>query len=285
MIISLFNNLKNMLPANNELNYSWLILDENTISSQDYVFWVDTDLKIPTNTNKTKHYYNQGEIYRTRNACALYWSAWAISDLTWYKFTTTELLEIVDLAEKKYWWVETQGMYMSKAVDCLRNWWNIKNPNNKLITFRLEIWDEKFEEALDKNHSLVVWYKTSSEYYKDSQDDWKISKEDFPKKWWHLVRTNFNNVIKIDDNYFWKKKYNTYENEKLIKLKENWVFFNSAYLFLFEKPAIKFAENSEYSHLIDLNWFIPFNDYTDNSNLKELITIALQRYEKYDRNK
>jgi hypothetical protein len=217
---------------NTELNYSGLILDENTISELDFLVWNWDDYKIPQNTNNQRHFYNQGELRRTRNACALYWCAWAISDLTSYKFSKDELLEIVDLAEAEYWWIEDFGMYMYKAVDCLRNWWNTKFPDDKLMTFRMTIWDEKFEEALRKWHSLVVWYRTSPEYLTDSQDNWEIEWDDFPKKWWHLVRVNQDTSIKIDDNYFGQKKFNTYINNKIVTLRANWVYFPSAYIFL-----------------------------------------------------
>jgi hypothetical protein len=182
-----------------ELEHQWLILDENTTSELDFRLWSDNPLIIPENTNKERHFYNQ------------------------------------KLAIDKYWLKVPWGMYMHKAVDCLRHWWNAKFPDNKLMTFRLKIWDDDFAEALKKKHSLVVWYRTSPEYYKDSQDDGVVIWEDFPKNWGHLVRTNFlTQAIKIDDNYFGTKKWNTYTNNKIAKLQKNWVFFPSAYLFLYD---------------------------------------------------
>jgi len=35
---------------------------------------------------------------------------------------------------------------MSKAVDCVRNWWNEEYPQKKLITFRTVIGSDKFIE-------------------------------------------------------------------------------------------------------------------------------------------
>lgn len=218
----------------NELKYSWLDLSESTISKTDFLFWAEDNYNIPQNINELKFYYNQWTSRRTRNWCALFWCAGAIWDLTGYEFSEDELLSILILAEKDYWWKEDYGMYMSKAVDCVRNWWNEKFPNEKLLSFRTVVWDDKFKEALTKGHSLVVWYRTSPEYYKDSQDDGVIQWEDFPKKWGHLVRCNFNTAIKIDDNYYGKKTHNTYINNKILTLKNNWVFFPSAYLFLKE---------------------------------------------------
>jgi len=214
---------------NFELEQNWVIFE---VWECDFRFGND-NIEIPENLNKIKFEYNQWLEARTRNACVLFWNMWCVSDLTWYKFTKEDITEIVNLAEKSYGWYESSWMTMHKWTDCVRNWWNNKFPNEKLITYRLNIWDDKFIEALNKWHSLVVWYKTSREYLIDSQDDWEIQWEDFPKWTWHIVRTNWlYTAIKITDNYFWKKIFNTYKNQKLEKLKENWVFFTSAYLYL-----------------------------------------------------
>ena len=234
-----------------ETKYQWLIINAHTINKTDYLLWGDNDYDIPTNHNDSRYYYNQWKLYRTRNACTLYWSAGAISDLTWYFFPEKELLDIVDLAEREYWWKENVWMYMYKAVDCLRKWWNDKFPSNKLTSFRISIWDSKFKEALQKWHSLVVWYRTSNKYYDDSEDDGKIEWLNFPKDgWWHLVRTNQSNTsIKIDDNYVWEKKYNTYINNNIVELKDKWVFLPYAYIFLKDiSVSNKIRDN------IDLEW-------------------------------
>jgi len=215
---------------NFELFNTWLI-DE--VSDNDYLFWSD-NITINQNTNKDKYWYNQALQLRTRNACVIYWNCGVISDLTWYKFSEAEILEIVYLAEKSYGWSESWWMAFARWTDCVRNWWNKKFPDNKLITFRLDIWSEKFFEALDKWHSLTVWYKTSKDYLLDSQEDWEIQWEDFKKNWWHLVRLykKWNN-LRIIDNYDWKKIYNDYINNKIEKLQKNWVYCISAYLYLF----------------------------------------------------
>jgi len=221
-----------------ELNMQWLIIDENTISEEDYIIWADDKIEIPVNTNTKRFFYNQWtkRSPSTSRSCWPFWSIWTVSDLTWIEVTEVELNEINQLAIDEFWLTIPGWMYMSKAVDCVRTWWNRKNPNNKLYSIRCDIWDKVFTEALQKWHSLVVWYKTSTEYYKDSQDDWIVIWEDFPINWWHLVRTNFNDkAIKIDDNYFWTKKYNTYINNRIKILKDKWIFFPSAYLFLYEK--------------------------------------------------
>lgn len=238
---------------NTELEIQGLILDKNTISEEDFIIGAD-ELEIPENTNTKRFFYNQSTIkdskpYNdTRWSCGLFGTMGVISDLTGYEFTKADKLEIQRLAVDKFGLKVPGGMYMSRAVDCLRNWYNLKFPNDKLITFRTTIGSDIFIDAITKKHSLVVWYKTSKEYYQDSQDDGKISKWDYPKNGGHLVRTNKFWVAKIDDNYFGSKKYNTYENEKLVELKDNSVFFPSAYLFLKDDKIKKDIRNN-----IDLN--------------------------------
>lgn len=231
-----------MNTNNFEVDYPWLILDD-TISESDFKLWSDNKIDIPQNSNTIKHFYNQSllnddnNVYKdTRYSCWLFGSMWCISDLTWYKFTEENILEIHKSAIDFYWLVVPWWMKMSDAVDCVRNWWNEKFPSKKITSFRLEIGDNNFMDAMNKKHSLAVWYRTSEEYRKDIMEDWIVDWEDFPKWWWHLVRANFPKTeVKIDDNYYETKIWNTYTNNKLLKLKENGVFFTSAYLFLLDK--------------------------------------------------
>jgi len=227
----------------------WLIYE---VSETDFMFWSDDQIEIPKNTNTKRYFYNQ-IIKRdpaTNWSCGLFGSMWVISDLTWYEYNEEDIKRINKSAIDNYWLSIPWWMTMLRAVKCVVNDWNIQNPDKKIHYYRTTIWDKIFAEALSKWHSLAVWYKTSSEYYKDSQDNWIINAENFPKKWWHLVRTNFNdNVIKIDDNYVWSKKYNTYINNKIKELKNNWVYFPSAYLFLFEKTMKDTIKEN-----IDLEW-------------------------------
>ena len=236
---------------NNELEIQWLILDDNTISENDYIIWWDNELIIPENKNTLKYYYNQWTKREpsTSRSCWIFWSMGCVSDLTWYQFTEDNINEINKLAIDQYGLVIWEGMYMSSAVDCVRNWWN-NNKKQQLISYRTTIWSEEFLEWLNKKHSFAVWYITSSEYYNDSQDNWVIDLDTFPTSWWwHLVRNNYLANINIDDNYYWTKDYNSYVNNKIVSLASDWVFFPSAYLFLYEEEMIDPILNN-----IDLEW-------------------------------
>jgi len=235
-----------------ELETPWIILNEDTISPRDYMIGTENPLFIPKNINTDKYLYDQSlkRSPSTLWSCWLFAAMWCISDLTWYEFTEQDINEINKLALSDYGLQPWVWMYMSKAIDCVRDWWNRKFPENKLLSFRLQIGDNKFVEWLNKGHSFAVGYKTSTEYYKDSQDDGVINKKDFPSDWsWHLVRSNFKNVIRIDDNYEWKKTHNTYINNMIKELKDKWIYFPSAYLFLYDRSM-----EQEILDNIDLEW-------------------------------
>jgi len=220
---------------NNELKYQWLI-DWHIVNETDYLLWWDNNLEIPVNRNKNNYFYNQGKLKRTRNACVLYGNAASLWYTMDYEFSEKELLEIVDLAEKEYWWKEDKWMYISKWVDCVRNYWNKKFPDRKVKTFRMTIGDENFAQALRNNYRIVVWYRTCWVYYIDSQDDWVIQWERFTDfHWWHCVSCIYKDWIYIEDNYEWTKKYNEYLNNKIAKLKDSWTFFPSAFIYLKEE--------------------------------------------------
>jgi len=274
-----------------ELVNQWL-LDWNKVKKSDFLLWNENRIEIPYNENKNDYYYNQGKLRRTRNACVLYANAWALWYLMDYEFSEKELLEIVDLAEAEYWWEEDLWMYISDWVDCVRNYWNKKFPQRKVKTFRMEIWDEDFAVALRQNHRIVVWYKTCSNYYLDSQDDWVIEWERFwPFKWWHCVCSVYSKNeqiskdywILIEDNYDWTKEFNVYYNNKISKLKETWTFFPSAYIYLKEETL-----EDEIKNNIDIpkaveamkNWFWNWLNPRQNATRQEVATMIQSLYEK-----
>jgi hypothetical protein len=132
--------------------------------------WDSWEIVLVAQRGEKSHYYNQRLQPRTRNACVLYSVAWTISDLTWYKFSLEELLEIVNIAEKEYWWREDFWMSLPRWVDCVRNWWNTKFPDNKLTSYRIYIGDEIYNKALSLWYTLSCSYLTSSWYYKDTEE-------------------------------------------------------------------------------------------------------------------
>lgn len=226
-----------------ELKYQWLI-EWDITNDTDYLLWTENPLEIPENKNTKNYFYNQGTLKRTRNACVLYANAASLWYLMNYEFSDEELLEIVASAEKDYWWKEDRGMYISRWVDCVRHYWNNKFPDRKVKTFKMIVGDKDFAEALRMNHRVVVWYRTSREYYKDAQSDWIVDWEKFIDfTWGHAVSSIFGAAevisseewILIQDNYTGTKPFNIYYNNKIAKLKKSGTFFPSAFVYLKEE--------------------------------------------------
>lgn len=237
-----------------ELFENWVPGIIYDVNPNDFMVSSETPLIIPRNENKTKYFYNQAAQSRTRNACWLYAAAGVVSDYTGSQFTTKQLLEIVDLAEKSYGWKEDGGMYMSKAVDCVRTWWNLHNPDKELMTWNVRVGTEKYHEALEKGHSLAIGYNTGNEYTIDSQKDGIVEIETYRENGGgHLVRCAYDlgNFL-IRDNYFQRKKFNSYTNNKIEILRKNWHFFPSAYIFLYKDKRDVAAQEDRIAKEIEM---------------------------------
>ena len=211
--------------------------------------WDSWEIVLVAQRGEKSHYYNQRLQPRTRNACVLYSVAWTISDLTWYKFSLEELLEIVNIAEKEYWWREDFWMSLPRWVDCVRNWWNKKFPDNKLTSYRIYIGDEIYNKALSLWYTLSCSYLTSSWYNKDAEDNWIVdtpTSKDWTLWWWHAVRIIENG--KIADNYDWRKKFNIYKNDKIETFTKEWMFRTPAYLIIKNKDMENIFTDVDTSH-------------------------------------
>lgn len=285
----------------------WAILDKNSISENDFLLWNIEESILEKYLKYTKEddpqiFYNQWVLERTRNGCTLFWSFWAISDLTWYKFTQKEILEIHDIAEASYNWLEDKWGYIHKAIDCLRNYWNKKNPDKELVSFRVDLKSSKDLEIIKKLYNakktLVIWYRTTKEHYIDSQDNWVLDNKTFisswaKQTWWHCVRYNHSTNI---DNYEWKKKFNSYTNNQLVWLAQEWTYFPSAYVYFYKDEFESiFKDVQEWSAFFEAikwaktNWIVNgYNDWTfrtsQNISRWEFIW-ALKNFDEYLKNK
>lgn len=233
--------MENKENIQDEILEWWLILDENTISENDFILWGNSDLSVrleDITPDVVKLFYNQGAQKRTRNGCTNYASFWCISDLNWHDFILEEILEIHNLAEEKYWWKEASWNYLYKAVDCLRNYRNEKNPNDKVISFRVDLLSEEAQKLIAGGKTIMIWYKTTIKHYKDSQDNWVLDSDTFKWEtinWGHAIRHNsWNNI----DNYIGVKKYNTYENKKLVDYVKEGTYFRYWYVFFKQEEGI-----------------------------------------------
>lgn len=230
-----------MENTQNEEFLEWgAILDENTISEKDFILW-NWDLEIEIQNiapDSVEHFYNQAAQRRTRNGCTNYMWIWMISDLLWYKFSLEEILEIHDLAEKKYGWKEWSWNYLSKAIDCVRDYWNAKNPWQQIISFRVDLLSEQAQRLFDSWKTIGIWYRTTTEHAKDSQDNANLDSPSFKWydiRWGHAIRFNkYENI----DNYEGRKTHNVYWNKNLKDyVKEN-TYFRYGYVYFLKEESI-----------------------------------------------
>lgn len=261
--------LKNM---EKEFFESWAKFRENKNDYKLGSIWDRTLSECLANTkaDNITHQYNQAQLHTsqpyedTRWSCALFGNFGAVSDLTWYEFTKSDILEIQKSAVDNYWLEMHKWMYLDKARDCVRNWWNNKNPNKRLITFTINLRDNSeknikiLNELYKKNKTLVIWYHTTKEHYVDSQDNGVLDLDAFlsagyEDNWWHCVRYNKARNI---DNYYEYKKYNIYENNKLVALSNEWTYFKYAYVYFFAEDFEKiFTDVYEWAPFYDaIKW-------------------------------
>lgn len=223
-----------------EIVNNWAILDEHTISETDYIFGSDLLERLENITpDKYQYEYNQRKWEYTRNGCTIFMALWAISDMTGYKFSDDEILDICKLCEAKYGWSPSWGNYLHKSVDCVRNWWNAKFPDNKLVSFRFRLDSQEGQRLLDSNKTVCIWFHTSVKHYNDAQDNGNLDSETFAwaeKGGGHAVRINNYKTI---DNYSGWKKYNKYGTKKILSYVQDGTYFPHAYVFFEQKKSIK----------------------------------------------
>lgn len=162
---------------------------------------------------------NQASDKFTRSSCVLYSTAWALSDLTWYKFTQEDMVEITELAHSM--WLKKEGwwMFLWNWPKVLKKWWKDRF-HEDLIYYRLDI-KKDLDYVLDKWYTVISSYKTTEWYLLDILDNWQIDTIDGFKYrwWWHAIRIV--EKWKIVDSYK-PRPYNIYTNEHILDFVEKW---------------------------------------------------------------
>lgn len=214
----------------------------NTIeyyNDDDYLIW--SEWTSIDNIPKARDTFWDRQIQFNQNKidpewCVYHAGTWCIADEKVFNYVW--FLQECSKEKHKYWYKPWVWMYIYKWVDMIRHIWNKNNPKDKIITFRIKFWSKEFETLLDKWYSLHIWYRGNRDYNKDKNDDWILEKTNFWKStYWHSIRITKKDwkyhIIVDNYNYI---KHNTYKipSNNLIKLVKNWVFFWSAYIYVFE---------------------------------------------------
>lgn len=241
MLERIYNFIKWSKKTNNEEYWGWLIgvWEKET----DYLLWGDDELlkrikKMERPSWQVKYEYNQWAQYETRNYCTIYSALTELSYLFGYKFTLCQIKEIGNRMIKDKKLNPNKGAYLSDAIDYTRKWWNENFPETPVSSYRFSyldtsIWDYN-TYTFNKKYRFLwltqIWYRTSSELYKELQSDkWYASKKNYPKVGGHAVSTYWLNII---DNYKGKNKNNRYSFKHPNDLIKNGVIFEHWYIFI-----------------------------------------------------
>jgi hypothetical protein len=203
--------------------------------------------------------------------CTIYSSFWAISDLQNYEFNSQEINEMVEKSFEMWrirgrWW-QTQSW-----VDCARQYWNEKNPDNKVISVRTTIGSSDFLEAFEKWYTIVVTYKGNSVYNLDSRIDWVVDGTEFkPRTYWHatsLIKIDWHNIKDSYKGRTWNRiDRNIYKLADIEWLVRDWTYYPACYYFVKEKQLEKNLE--EIKRLSEFRWRIEQN-IKNNSDMRHL---------------
>jgi len=216
-------------------------------NEQDYFAWeIDLSL-VKENTNnyfKNNIAYNQKLLWNNYICTIIAW-IWILSNYFNKTYTKEEIFNIVDLARKenppfndKWWW------WLYKAVDLNRQIWNKANPDNQIITYKVNTFGQSFMEYLDKGYHIQTWFTVNREYWLDKKDNCSIDRS---IKWsgqgWigHSVYLwKDNGKLYVIDSYKWAW-CNQYSLDLPIEELKKF-FFRNSYIFIPKKNIMSQLE-------------------------------------------
>ena len=218
-----------------EMYINWVLGDINQqYSLDDYLVGSVGTIPQLEIQDEVFYQYNQG----MTSYCTLYASMTGISNVTNYKFTDNDIKEILSLVPIE---VKTNGRYLYKAVDTVRNRYNRKFPDDKVVSLLLNTrWQEAID-ALGKGYTITTTFNYNLDYFRDANDgrvEWKNFK---PRLWGHAINLRWkwtqviDNYFGKDNNIYWIRYYND--------LVENGVFSQSGYIFVKELSMEQKKEN------------------------------------------
>jgi len=179
-----------------------------------------------------------------------------------YLISKEEIFNIVDIARKqKPPFRDWVGWRLYKAVDLNRQVWNKANPDNEIITFRVNTFGQLFMDYLDKGYHIQTWFTVNREYWQDKKDDCSI---DNSVKWvgqgWigHSIYLWKNNgKLYVIDSYKWAW-CNQYSLDLPIEELSKF-FFRDSYIFIPKKDIMTQLEKDTQSVELALKLWITNN--------------------------
>lgn len=125
-------------------------------------------IEIPVCESKKTFEYNQLEFkdkYGT-NLCTLYAPIGMLSDLIGAEIAERE--ELCEIRTKLPDFNPVYGGELVKGDNCVRNWWNKRNPDRQIRQFALD--RAELFEALEKGYRINIGYRGNKNYNQDVSD-------------------------------------------------------------------------------------------------------------------
>ena len=129
------------------------------------------------------------------------------------------------LWRKTRWW-----------VNCVRRWWNAKNPDETISQYAVNIHSEEFDELIQKWHRVNIGLKGNSKYNLDISDGVLDSTNIGKTTYGHstTIRKLNNAIFKwtyVIDNYCWEMKHNIYGFKDFQSFIDSGLVYETAYVF------------------------------------------------------
>jgi len=201
---------------------------------RDFLFWEDMSaIELAPLQNTTEYFYNQATLLggKLRSFCTVMSPIHILSSTFDYKLSIPDFEDLWKFAQEKYNYKEGRGNYLNTWVACAVTWWNNKFPERQVVYFQIpQLISNDVEYVSEKGYHVASGYRGDTNYNLDVNDDGVVKWTRFWNTYWHAVPIKYYEVeTKVNDSYDWRK-YNTYWIEDLLALRNNWVFFPTAYI-------------------------------------------------------
>jgi hypothetical protein len=186
--------------------------------------------------------YNQNEVHYF--SCTIFAAVGAVSDLTGYRFTKTQLTKMVQ--EARQFGFSEDGWYVNAAVDFVRNWWK-QNQSPNFTSYLIEMDSSNLLNVLAKGYSVVTGFRHTPLYQSDIDTDGVLDTTNLGEftGGGHAIRMAKDNqdptVIRaVVDNYINVNPHNIYRIKAtdLKTLVQKGVFFSDGYIFANTVPTM-----------------------------------------------
>jgi len=201
-------------------------------SNEDWILGADIDISKLPKLDKVYYYYNQWTLLggKLRSFCTVMSPIQVLSSQFNYELDENDFEDLREFARMEYWYEEWKGNYIKTGVECAVDRWNTTFPEDRVIYLRVNVLDPLVEEVWEKWYGVCGGYKWDRSYNLDRDDNAVVNGVDFWFTYGHAVPLyKDTDGIQVHDSYKGRPT-NVYGIENLEWLRQNSVFYRSAYI-------------------------------------------------------